>query len=347
MLAVCFYGTWAQYNDGPAPPRIQIPGAIALGPRPGNFRQGRVIQAPLNGPVRVRRPGQVRSGAFKSVPTPLPYIPQEEPQKPVTEEPEDIPESTPLPFLSSVSPFTPTQLPHDEISQFLSNPSPTPRPIAIPNAIPVIQQKQPEPIRIQTNRPLIQNSAPSAPARFDPPTRPQPVRLAPISYRPARPQFRPEARPQLEEDDEPEPIRQSYRPQPTRPQQQAQPPAKYQQSTNTREKKPVAQVIRKYREDNPDGSITWGFENDDGSFKEEIIGIDCVTRGRYGYVDPDGMKREYSYETGILCDKTKDEPEEKGFIDYQGNKAVLPNGVVVDLAAMGKKSKRPQQYGRN
>lgn len=46
----------------------------------------------------------------------------------------------------------------------------------------------------------------------------------------------------------------------------------------TREKKPVAQILRKYREENEDGTITWGFENDDGSYKEEIIGIDCVTR---------------------------------------------------------------------
>lgn len=49
-----------------------------------------------------------------------------------------------------------------------------------------------------------------------------------------------------------------------------------------REKKPVAQILRKYREENEDGTITWGFENDDGSFKEEIIGNDCITRGRYG-----------------------------------------------------------------
>lgn len=33
-------------------------------------------------------------------------------------------------------------------------------------------------------------------------------------------------------------------------------------------------------------------------------------RGRYGYVDPDGEKREYSYETGILCDPNKRDEEE-------------------------------------
>jgi hypothetical protein len=28
----------------------------------------------------------------------------------------------------------------------------------------------------------------------------------------------------------------------------------------------------------------------DGSFKEETRGTDCVVRGRYGYVDPEGEK---------------------------------------------------------
>lgn len=37
-------------------------------------------------------------------------------------------------------------------------------------------------------------------------------------------------------------------------------------------KKPVVQILRKYRTDNADGSITWGFENEDGTFKEENIG---------------------------------------------------------------------------
>lgn len=103
----------------------------------------------------------------------------------------------------------------------------------------------------------------------------------------------------------------------------------------------MAQIIRKFRDENEDGSITWGFENDDGSFKEETIGVDCITRGKYGYVDPDGLKREYNYETGIACDKSKEQPGEKGFIDYQENKAVLPNGITIDLNQMGKKSKRP------
>lgn len=60
-----------------------------------------------------------------------------------------------------------------------------------------------------------------------------------------------------------------------RPQQKAH-------HSDDKPKKPVAQILRKYREENPDGTIVWGFENDDGSFKEETIGIDCITRGIYG-----------------------------------------------------------------
>lgn len=66
--------------------------------------------------------------------------------------------------------------------------------------------------------------------------------------------------------------------------------------------------MRKYRTDNEDGSITWGFENDDGTFKEETLGADCIVRGKYGYVDPDGVRREYTYETGSKCEE--EEPEE-------------------------------------
>lgn len=83
-------------------------------------------------------------------------------------------------------------------------------------------------------------------------------------------------------------------PQPQRPRAQnfdEQRPHQKPHHSDDKPKKPVAQILRKYREENPDGSITWGFENDDGSFKEETIGVDCITRGIYGYIDPDGEKR--------------------------------------------------------
>ncbi len=39
-------------------------------------------------------------------------------------------------------------------------------------------------------------------------------------------------------------------------------------------------VVDRYTIRNDDGSITWGYQSADGSFKEETIGVDCVTRGR-------------------------------------------------------------------
>ena len=35
-----------------------------------------------------------------------------------------------------------------------------------------------------------------------------------------------------------------------------------------------------YRVRHDDGSYTWGYKSGDGSFKEETIGADCITRGR-------------------------------------------------------------------
>ncbi len=40
-------------------------------------------------------------------------------------------------------------------------------------------------------------------------------------------------------------------------------------------------VVDSYRTQNDDGSLTWGYKSADGSFKEETIGADCVTRGRF------------------------------------------------------------------
>ncbi|XP_066584236.1 uncharacterized protein [Prorops nasuta] len=154
----------------------------------------------------------------------------------------------------------------------------------------------------------------------------------------------------------PQPIQRGSVPPPTKPvktrkqfiddtsKQSIKPPAKSYKAYDTRGKKPVAQSIKRYREENPDGSIAWGFENDDGSYKEEVIGIDCITRGKYGYVDPDGVRREYTYETGIKCDEEDRQlDEENGFVDYQENKLVLPNGRSIDLSSMGKKqSRRPR-----
>lgn len=77
----------------------------------------------------------------------------------------------------------------------------------------------------------------------------------------------------------PKPVQQQaqqvYRPapaaQPQRPrahhfeqEQREQRPHQKAHSSEDKPKKPVAQILKKYREEHPDGSITWGFENDDG-----------------------------------------------------------------------------------
>ncbi|XP_049868373.1 uncharacterized protein LOC126368422 [Pectinophora gossypiella] len=75
-------------------------------------------------------------------------------------------------------------------------------------------------------------------------------------------------------------------------------------------KQPPVQTIRNYNKVNDDGSFTFGYEAADGSFKEETRGTDCVVRGKYGYIDPDGNKREFTYVSGNPCDPNKPDEEE-------------------------------------
>lgn len=339
---LCAVTAYAQF-DSPAPPRLQIPGAILTGGgRQGQLRQGRLQGAPIPlGAPRIRRPGLARP-SFKSVDAaPRPNLQLlDEISKPVTEEPEDdIDINTPTAFIPNAY-----STPEPQNDYFDITTTSQPKPPAVFNSSPYQQTTptapKPEPVRPTQYRPLQPQSF--IPVRNEP-QRPQPARLQPLSSRPQRPAFRPEPKPYVDEEDDGEyvqPVRQTTRQQPAKNVQKYTP-------TSSREKKPVAQIIRKYREENEDGSITWGFENDDGSFKEETIGVDCRVTGKYGYIDPDGVKREYNYDTGLACDKTKDDKEQKGFVDYQENKAVLPNGITIDLNAMGKKSKRPFRSAGN
>ncbi|KAK5649240.1 hypothetical protein RI129_000269 [Pyrocoelia pectoralis] len=75
-------------------------------------------------------------------------------------------------------------------------------------------------------------------------------------------------------------------------------------------KAPPVQTIRNYNKVNDDGSFTFGYEAADGSFKEETRGTDCVVRGKYGYVDPDGNKREFTYVSGNPCDPNAPKEED-------------------------------------
>ncbi|KAJ8970461.1 hypothetical protein NQ314_001213 [Rhamnusium bicolor] len=94
-------------------------------------------------------------------------------------------------------------------------------------------------------------------------------------------------------------------------------------------KSPPVQTIRNYNKVNDDGSFTFGYEAADGSFKEETRGTDCVVRGKYGYVDPDGNKREFTYVSGNPCDpnapKEQDEsPEESNETENENVPANYP-----------------------
>ncbi|XP_045768242.1 proteoglycan 4-like [Maniola jurtina] len=90
-----------------------------------------------------------------------------------------------------------------------------------------------------------------------------------------------------------------------------QPRLKQHQPAPEGPKQPPVQTIRNYNKVNDDGSFTFGYEAADGSFKEETRGTDCVVRGKYGYVDPDGNKREFTYVSGNPCDPNKPNEDEE------------------------------------
>ncbi|OXA50918.1 Larval cuticle protein A1A [Folsomia candida] len=75
---------------------------------------------------------------------------------------------------------------------------------------------------------------------------------------------------------------------------------------------PIRTVPLAYRQPtSQDGSFTFGYEAEDGSFKEETRGVDCVVRGKYGYIDPEGVRREFEYVSGNPCDPNNPNPEEQ------------------------------------
>jgi len=77
---------------------------------------------------------------------------------------------------------------------------------------------------------------------------------------------------------------------------------------------PVA-TLERYSHKNEDGSFTFGYVGADGSFREETRGADCITRGKYGYIDPDGVKREYTYTSGLPCEVGEDSEDELQSLD--------------------------------
>jgi len=150
-----------------------------------------------------------------------------------------------------------------------------------------------------------------------------------------------------EEDEQPEviirqqPIRAGPRSQSPQAQQLAQQRLKQQEQPH-QQKEPTAQTIRNFNKLNDDGSFTFGYEADDGSFKEETRGTDCVVRGKYGYVDPDGNKREFTYVQGNPCDPNAVAAEED---DDQpgkpGEEENIPANIPANAGKLKPKKNRP------
>ncbi|XP_069695097.1 translation initiation factor IF-2 [Periplaneta americana] len=381
LVALCG-SALAQYDDetggSPVPQRAIIPGSIPLSSGRPQFRprpQGRVLQGPGGAPggpaVRLRRPGATARGGRLQQPQFASTLSTGEPQisrstsaplGPTPPLPAILAQARPLSPVSTISPRPIQEDPiEDELPEDDLETDPQPLPIPSSTPLPSSLPSRPQNLQPAVFRPTRPAFRPERPIDDIPvPTRQQlrqPIEDIPI---PTRQQYRQPVediipvRQQVRQQPRPATIEPQFTRQPqqnTRQQQAARPPPQQQFSKGQREKKPVAQIVRRYREDNADGSITWGYENDDGSFKEETIGVDCVVRGKYGYTDPDGLRREYTYSSGIPCDKEEEERKKQsneGFVDYGNNKYVLPNGDSIDLDSVIKnKARKPVAHYRN
>lgn len=59
--------------------------------------------------------------------------------------------------------------------------------------------------------------------------------------------------------------------------------------------RPPARILKQINRQNEDGSYSYGYENDDGSYKIETKSANGEIVGKYGYVDVDGKLREIEY----------------------------------------------------
>ena len=61
---------------------------------------------------------------------------------------------------------------------------------------------------------------------------------------------------------------------------------------------PVVAILKQINEVNDDGSYTFGYEAADGTFKVETRDIDGNVKGKYGYLDENGVLKTVEYEAG-------------------------------------------------
>ena len=133
----------------------------------------------------------------------------------------------------------------------------------------------------------------------------RPLRLSPVTAQRETAQFREEApvRPQRVRQRGGVPNRRRPRPEG----QEAGRGEEPRRRPNGPEREEPVATLERYSHKNDDGSFTFGYVGADGSFREETRGADCITRGKYGYIDPDGVKREYTYTSGLPCDVGDDD----------------------------------------
>jgi len=133
----------------------------------------------------------------------------------------------------------------------------------------------------------------------------RPLRLSPAADQRETAQFREEApaRPQRVRQRGGVPNRRRPRPEGQEPGRGEGPRRR---PNNDREREEPIETLERYSHKNEDGSFTFGYVGADGSFREETRGADCITRGKYGYIDPDGVKREYTYTSGLPCNTGDD-----------------------------------------
>ncbi|CAL7943903.1 unnamed protein product [Xylocopa violacea] len=118
------------------------------------------------------------------------------------------------------------------------------------------------------------------------------------------------------EEEDSQPAEDDYNPAVYQPRTRALPSPRSKDALHS-SKPPPVQTIRNYNKVNDDGSFTFGYEAADGSFKEETRGTDCVVRGKYGYIDPDGNKREFTYVSGNPCDPNAPKDDEDDLAEKQ------------------------------
>jgi Insect cuticle protein len=74
-------------------------------------------------------------------------------------------------------------------------------------------------------------------------------------------------------------------------------------------------TLKQVKKINPDGSYTFEFRTDDGSFRKETRESDGVVNGQYGYVDPTGNLKVVGYTSG-KAGASADQVDQKA-LDYK------------------------------